>query len=357
MKYPRLVSPVMEPDTVVEHVPTTPAPGPRLHVCVAPPEVDAFFPAATRTDLAALGTVTWGTPQDVADPAAFAAVLGEVDVLVTAWGFPRLDAERLAAAPRLRLVAHAASSLRALTSDAFWAAGIPVTQAGAAMAPAVAELSLTFTLALLRRTHRLDHALRTGQDWAAARDVPRAREIAGARVGVVGASRTGRRYVELCRALGADVRVHDPYLPADDPLHAVATDLDTLVATSDVVAVHAPATAETHGLLDAARLAAIPDGGAVVNTARSSIVDDDALHAEVASGRLDAALDVFDEEPLPTTDRWRALPNVLLTPHLGGATADSRRRAGRIVVDEVRRHLAGLPLQHAVTREQAGRMA
>jgi len=336
--------------------PPATAPRPRLVVCVAEPEASAFFPAETRADLATLGAVTWCRPDDVRDAADFARTLSQAQVLVTAWGFPRLDAARLASAPDLELVVHAASSLRAVTSDDFWAAGIPISQAGAAMAPAVAELALTCTLSLLRRTHRLDHALRSGVGWDEARAVPRAREIAGARIGVVGASRTGRRYVEACRALGADVRVHDPYLAPDDELLPVATDLDALLAGSDVVAVHAPATPETAGLLDAARLATIPDGAAVVNTARSSIVDMDALYDAVSSGRLDAALDVFDDEPLPAGDRWRRLPNVLLTPHVAGATVESRRRAGRIVVDEVRRHLAGLTLEHAVTRSQTERM-
>ncbi|GAA1718945.1 hydroxyacid dehydrogenase [Isoptericola hypogeus] len=329
---------------------------PRLVVCVAEPEANAFFPDETRADLAALGAVTWCQPDDVRDADSFAQVMEHAQVLVTAWGSPRLDAGRLAAARDLELVMHAASSLRAVTSDDFWATGIPISQAGAAMAPAVAELALTGTLSLLRRTHRLDHALRSGAGWDEARRVTRAREIGGARIGVIGASRTGRGYVESCRALGADVHVYDPYLPPDDALRPIATDLDTLLSGSDVVAVHAPATRETAGLIDAARIATIPDGAAVVNTARSEIVDMDALYDAVSSGRLDAALDVFDDEPLPTDDRWRRLPNVLLTPHVAGATVESRRRAGRIVVDEVRRHLAGMPLEHAVTRAQMERM-
>lgn len=256
-------------------------------------------------------------------------------VLVTAWRFPRLDAARLALAPDLRFVMHAASSLHWLVSDDFWATGLPVSQAGAAMAPAVAELSLGFTLSLLRRTHRHDHALHSGQSWETAIGTERPREISGARIGVVGASRTGRRYIDMCRALGADVRVHDPYVRPDDPLATLTTGLRDLLATSDVVALHAPATPETHGMIGADEIAAMRDGTRFVNTSRPSLVDMDALFDAVASGRIDAALDVFDSEPLPVDDRWRGLPNVLLTPHIAGATADSRQRAGRIVVEEI----------------------
>jgi phosphoglycerate dehydrogenase-like enzyme len=156
--------------------------------------------------------------------------------------------------------------------------------------------------------------------------------------------------------MGAEVRVHDPYIRPDDPLTALTADLLPLMRTSDVVAVHAPATPETQGMIGADEIAAMRDGTRFVNTARPSIVDMDALFDAVASGRIDAALDVFDSEPLPVGDRWRGLPNVLLTPHIAGATADSRQRAGRIVVAEIRRHLAEEPLEHALTREDLARM-
>ncbi|MGJ3191594.1 hydroxyacid dehydrogenase [Paenarthrobacter sp. FR1] len=330
----------------------------RLQILLSIPDAErvAFISPETRAALDGLGEVTEAAPAELQSLGAFSAAAVDKDVFITAWGFPRLDAEHLAVAPNLKCVVHAASSLHALVSEDFWAAGIPISQAGAAMAPAVAELSLTFTLNLLRRVHQLDHSLRSGANWEDARNVSRAREISGARIGVVGASRTGRRYIEACRALGAKVAVFDPYIPTGDPLAASSATLDDLMAHSDVVAVHAPATPETAGLIGAAELALLPDGAAFVNTARSTIVDMEALYKEVHSGRIDAALDVFDEEPLPAGDPWRSLPNVLLTPHLGGATVDSRRRAGGIVVDELRRFIGGQPMEHALTRADLERM-
>lgn len=328
----------------------------RILLSVPPREKEAFFPPATLQALSALGEVAEREPAALQTQDAFRRALDGVHVLVTAWGFPRLDAARLALAPDLRFVMHAASSLHWLVSDDFWATGLPVSQAGAAMAPAVAELSLGFTLSLLRRTHRHDHALHSGQSWETAASSERAREISGARIGVVGASRTGRRYIDMCRALGADVSVHDPYVQPGDPLAEFTTGLRDLLTSSDVVAVHAPATPETHGMIGADEIAAMRDGTRFVNTSRPSLVDMDALFDAVASGRIDAALDVFDSEPLPVDDRWRGLPNALLTPHVAGATADSRQRAGRIVVEEIRRHLAGEPLEHALTREDLARM-
>jgi phosphoglycerate dehydrogenase-like enzyme len=328
----------------------------RILLAISAAEREPFFPADTAAELAQFGEVTTAEPAELHDDHHFAVALEGVSILITGWGFPRLDADRLALAPDLEIVAHAPSSIRTLVSDALWDSGIPITQGGAAMSPAVAELSLTLTLALLRRVHRMDHALRSGADWSTAREIPRAREISGVRIGVVGASRTGRCYIDACRALGAEVAVHDPYVPADDPLAPLLADLRTLVSTCDVVAVHAPATDETLGLIGPEEVAAMRDGTLVVNTARASIVDDDALYAAAAAGRIDVALDVHDPEPVAADDRWRSLPNVLLTAHVGGATVESRRRAGRIVVDEIERHLAGEPLQHGLTRVDLERM-
>lgn len=313
----------------------------------------AFFPAGALEDLSLRAA-----DLDIVEPedARSSEAIALAEIAVVAWGFPRLDADMLARMPRLRLVVNAASSVRGLVSDDFWASGIPLTQAGAAMSPAVAEMSLTLTLSLLRRVHRMDHALRGGTSWDAAREIARAREISGCRIAVIGASRTGREYIRMCTALGADVRIFDPYLPAGDPLSARAGGLDEVLSSSDVVAIHAPATTETAGMIGRRELAAMPDGAALVNTARASLVDMDALFEEVASGRLDAALDVFATEPLPDDDRWRSLPNALLTGHVSGATAESRARAGRIVIDEISRFLAHEDLQHRVTADALERM-
>ncbi|GAB3543143.1 hydroxyacid dehydrogenase [Arthrobacter tecti] len=329
------------------------SPRPRTLLSIPEHEADAFFTAESWAELNELCDVVEARPDALQDLGRFRDVAQGTSIFITAWGFPRLDSERLEQAPDLRFVMHAASSIQTLVIEEFWAAGIPIAQAGDAMAPSVAELSLTFTLALLRRTPRFDHALRSGADWSDARTAAsRPREISGARIGVIGASRTGRRYIDMCRALGAEIAVYDPYIQEADELRAYAADLPEVLSSCDVIAIHAPETPETRGLLGAAELAAIKDGGLLVNTARPALVDEDALYREVSSGRLDAALDVFGNEPLPAGDRWRNLPNVLVTPHLGGATVDSRHRAGRIVVSEIRRFLQGEPLQHALTPDR-----
>ncbi|MFW6690535.1 hydroxyacid dehydrogenase [Streptomyces sp. MAR4 CNX-425] len=320
----------------------------RVVVCV-PPELRAqFFTGREWRRLAAAAELT--VLDEHRDREALAAALPGARALVTAWGAPRLDAGLLAAADRLELLAHTGSAVAPYVTEDVFLRGVRVTQAGDAMARPVAEVALAFTLALLHRVHRFDHALRGGADWDGAREAPPRHELGASTVGVIGASRTGRAYISLVRACGARVAVTDPYLSAAGAAELGVTPLplDELLRTSRVVAVHAPATRATRRLLGAERLALLPDGAGLVNTARSWLVDEDALLAELRTGRIDAALDVFDAEPLPAGHPFRQLPNVLLTPHQAAGTAECRERLGASAVAEVLRLLAGKEPLHAV---------
>ncbi|GAB1511305.1 hydroxyacid dehydrogenase [Actinophytocola sp. KF-1] len=305
-------------------------------VCVPPDVRAAVFPSGV------------GAARLLDDVTGLAAALPGTEVLVTGWGVPVLDAELLDRAPDLRLVAHIGASVKFFVTDALFARGVRVTQAGQAMARPVAEVALAFTLSLLHRLPRFDHALHAGAEWAVASRAPARHEVLGCPIGVVGASRTGRAYMELAMALGARVSVSDPYFPGGVPL-------DELLATSRIVALHAPVLPETRHLLGARELALMPDGAGLVNTARSWLVDEDALLAELRTGRLDAAIDVFDSEPLPVGHELRTLPNVLLTPHQAAGTVEGRVRQGTIVLDEIERYRSGQPLRHEVTSEMLAR--
>jgi phosphoglycerate dehydrogenase-like enzyme len=325
----------------------------------ASPEVrELFFDADAWAALRRLGEVRLPADgDDVGDEAALARLLADADVVVTGWGCAPLSTAVLAAAPRLRLLAHTGASVKPFVTAESYARGVRVTQAGDAMAYAVGEQALALTLALLHGLHRFDHALRSGVDWATAKAAPPRAAPAGATVGVVGASRTGRAYLGLVRALGARVLVADPYLRDADAgvLGVERVDLDDLLARSLVVSLHAPVLPETVGMIGARELALLPDGALLVNTARSALVDEAALLAVLSTGRIDAALDVFDAEPLPVEHPLRRLPNVLLTPHEAAGTVGSRRRAADIVVAEIDRFLRGEPLRHEVRPENLDR--
>ncbi len=268
------------------------------------------------------------------------------EVLITGWGSRPVPDDP---GERLKLVVHSAGTIRFLIPPGLLERGLRVSQASAGMAQAVAELALFMTISRLRDLDRVDRVMVGRRDWAGA-DFGLGRALAETTVGVIGASRVGRAYLKLVVAAGSEVLLHDPYLDENDAkeLGARLVPLDTLLAESTVVALHAPVTDETRSMLGASQLALIPDGGVLVNTARSALVDTAALLAELRSGRLSAALDVFDQEPLLADSEWWQLPNVLLTPHLGAKTWHSRRAQGSIVVDEIRRFCTGRELQHEV---------
>ncbi|MFE2036244.1 hydroxyacid dehydrogenase [Streptomyces scopuliridis] len=291
-----------------------------------------------------------------ASGADLGAALANAEILVSGWGCPRLTADVLAGAPHLRAVMHAAGTVKPIVSEAVWERGIVVSSAADANAGPVASCTIALITLAARRT--LTMAAGYADGWPDFADRPGAD---GLTVGIIGASRIGRRVIaELGRSdAGFRVLLSDPYVTEEEArrLGAERVELADLCARSAVVSVHAPLLPQTTGLLDATMLALIPDGGALVNTARGAIVDTDALTAECASGRLEAYLDVTTPEPLPPGHPLLSMPNVLVTPHIAGAQGSEVRRLGQYSVAEVARWVAGEPLLGEVTREALPRLA
>lgn len=295
---------------------------------------------------------------DFTDPAA-AAALREAEVIVSSWGCPPLDETVLAAAPRLRAVIHAAGSVKHHITEACWQRGLQVTSAAWANALPVAEYTVAAVLFANKQVFRIreDHrARRSAHDWQSAyADIGNYRRT----VGVIGASRIGRRVIELLRPYDLDLLLHDPYVsPAEAAeLGARAVELDELCAAADVVSVHAPELPSTRHLMDARRLALMRDGATLVNTSRGSLIDQDALLAELLPGRLNAVLDVTVPEVLPADSPLYDLPNVLLTPHVAGSLGGELHRLAAAAADELARYAAGRPFAYPVLPDEISRSA
>lgn len=286
------------------------------------------------------------------------AALAEVDVLVTGWGCPVLDAAVVAAAPRLRAVVHAAGSVRHHVTDAVWDHGIAVSSAAAANALPVAEYTVAVVLLAGKNVLASADGFKTLRTREATR-IADAGGNYGARVGVLSASLVGRRVLDLLRPFDLEVLVHDPYVPDHELrlLGAEPVGLAELFARSDVLSVHAPLLPETRGLVDGPLLARLRDGATLVNTARGAVVDHAALEAELVSGRLNAVLDVTDPEPLPVDSPLWDRPNVLLTPHVAGSLGNELRRLTDSAADEVERLAAGIAFNHPVAHPALSRTA
>lgn len=292
------------------------------------------------------------------DPDQVAELIGEADAILTSWGAPRFDEKLLSRAPKLKVIAHAAGTIKGFVPPAVFDRGIAVTHAAALIAEAVGEWALTVTLMSLRRAYEFNRTMHDG-GWAK-RELGFGQGLYGKRVGIVAASMTGRAYVKLLQPFGCDVVAFDPYLN-DDRAKQLGVrrleSLDELFRTSDVVSNHAPTTPETSGMIGAKQLSLLRDGMLFVNTARAAAIDYDALTCELQTGRFRAALDVFPKEPLAAESPLRGLPNVILSPHVAGGTEESRKRLGAGMVDELRRFFEGEPLQYGVTKQMLATMA
>jgi phosphoglycerate dehydrogenase-like enzyme len=316
------------------------------------------FTPDVLTQICRLTQVDPGLVAERFDSPRIRRALADTEILITGWGCPPLDAATLAAAPRLRVVLHAAGTVKAHVTQECWDRGLLVSSAAAANAIPVAEYALAAILFAGKGVFSLRERYRDDRIFTPAAMISGVGNF-GRRVGIIGASRTGRRVLELLRPFDLDVHLADPYVTATEAagLGARLLPLDDLLRRCPVVSVHAPSIPETYGMLDAGRLALLADGAVLINTARGEIVDTAALIAEVTAGRISAVLDVTDPEPVPPSSPLFDLPGVFLTPHVSGSHGNELHRLGRCALDELRRVVAGQPLAHRVHEDELARSA
>ena len=312
----------------------------RIAMAMAPGLDAAAFGEQHRARLAAIGNVVDHDPE----------------ILLGHWGCPKLDEAFLDTMPRLRLFAYAAGTVKGIVTPSVWARDITVTSAAAANAVPVAEYTLAAILfankgVLASRERLRDADVRIRR--------PRPVGNVAKRVGLIGASLVGRRVIELLRPFDLEVVVSDPYLDDDEAtrLGVTTVELDELMASSDVVSLHAPDLPSTRHLIGADQLAAMRDGATFVNTARGAIVDTDALVEALRDGRISAVLDVTDPEPLPPDHPLLSLPNAFVTPHVAGAQGSELGRLADLAITEIERFVAGEPPLHPVREADLERLA
>lgn len=286
------------------------------------------FPAAWSVDY---------DPGLVDDRPRLLAAVGGADALIVR-NRTLVDEALLAAAPRLRAVGRLGVGLDNIDMAVCAARGVSVRPATGANTLSVAEYVIGAALALTRGAFFSGAAMRAG-DW------PRGRlgaggEISGRTMGLFGCGAIARAVGERARALGMRVIGHDSYLPPDSPAWRTidrVAQLD-LLRGSDVLSLHAPLTDETRNVIDAMAIDAMKPGAILINTARGGLVEEATLAAALREGRLGgAALDVFETEPLTAeaAAKFTGLPNVILTPHVAGVTAEANARVSALTVANV----------------------
>ncbi|MBI4233690.1 MAG: 3-phosphoglycerate dehydrogenase [Chloroflexi bacterium] len=310
---------------------------------------------------AALGTLRqrlrvayepWTETRRLWDPAELAQRLAQEEIGAVIIEADFLFGEVFEGGSPLRFVGLCRNATNQVDLEAATRRGVVVVNTPGRNAPAVAELTIGLLLALARRLPQVHAYVQQGrwqnpvEPYLTLQGV----ELAGKTLGLVGLGAIGRQVARRARALGMHVLAADPHT---SPLRGVTlTDLDTLLRQSDFISLHAADTQETRGMLGAAQLALMKPTSFLVNTASASLVDSAALVAALRAGRLaGAALDVFEAAPLPLGSPLLGMDNVLLTPHMGGATDGTVERYSRMVAEDLLRFLDGKRPRHIANPE------
>ena len=278
--------------------------------------------------LAGHPNVTFSASHDVIEGAELVAFLRGHDAAIV--GLERIDEAVLSAVPELRVVSKYGVGLDGLDLEAIARHGVRLGWTGGVNRRAVAELTLTCAIALLRRLPESASALREGR-WQSLVG----RQLTGRTVGIIGCGHVGKDLVRLlapfaCRVIAHDIRDYVEFYQA----HGVTpASIDELLAASEIVTLHVPLDASTRGMIGAAQLASMPKGAVLINAARGGLVDEAALAVALRSGHLGgAAMDVFQSEPAANATVL-ALPMFLGTPHIGGASEEAQLAMGRAAID------------------------
>jgi D-3-phosphoglycerate dehydrogenase len=281
---------------------------------------------------------------------ALAAAMADVDAVLVR-SATKITRDSLAKAERLKVIGRAGVGVDTIDVEAATEKGIAVLTAPSGNTISACELTFALLLALVRRVPAADRSMHDGA-WD--RKSFGGVELYGKTLGLVGAGRIGGEVAKRARAFGMRVLVYDPYLTDERAraLDAQLTTLDDVLARADVISLHVPLTESTQGLIGRERLAKMKRGALVVNAARGGVIDESALVDALREKRIGgAALDVFEQEPLPKDHPLRTLDNVVLTPHLGASTEEAQQNVALEIAEAVRAALADGDFSRAGSEE------
>ncbi|MBO9513686.1 MAG: 2-hydroxyacid dehydrogenase [Variovorax sp.] len=274
------------------------------------------------------------------DPAAFAAAAPRIRGVV-ANGEAKVPRELIARLPALEVISVFGVGYDGVDVAAAHERGVPVTNTPDVLNDDVADLAIGLLLAVARRIPQADRFVRA-DEWPGAAPTL-GRKVSGGRLGIVGMGRIGQAIAHRAAAFRMDI-AYTARSPRANVNHTHYPDAASLAAAVEFLVVITPGGAATRGMIDARVLAALGPEGYLVNVARGSVVDEPALIEALRSGVIaGAALDVFASEP-HVPEALRAMPNVVLTPHIGSATRQTREAMGQLVLDNLRAHFTGAPL-------------
>jgi phosphoglycerate dehydrogenase-like enzyme len=316
--------------------------------------------APFRTALAEIGTLRLVEQATALTPDERLALIQECDVLLTSWGSAKIPPSVAAQPGKLRYLCNITGEMKGWVPPELVATGLPITNWGDAPAFGMAEGAMTLLLATLKDLHQQIQRIR-GDGWALD-TASTGGSLQGLHVGIYGCGVIGRQFIELLRPFQAIIRVYDPYTESlPDGCQRVAS-LEALFDASQAIVIHAGLTPETRKSVNADLLRRLPRHGILINTARGAIVDQEALLAELASGRLRAGLDVLDPDVMPAGHPARSWENCILTAHqicrewpTDGQARTTLHLIHQICLDNLRRFATGQALRFVVDQKTYNR--
>ena len=325
----------------------------KIALAVAEKHYKEVFTAKAVDELRKLGEVSIDSGEATVE--SIKKTVKDADIVVTSWGTPNLDKEILDECPNLKFVMHAAGSVKPIVSDELWKRGIRVCASTKPLGEGVAETTLGFTIAACKNFFALNEMIHNGGYERVG-----VKELYEITVGVISAGFVGRHYIKLLRNFGVNILLYDPFVSEERAADMGCTKatLQELLRDSDVVSIHAPSIPETNHMFNKDTLALMKKDAILINTSRGSVIDELALYEHMKAGNLKyACLDVYDPEPILPENPLRTLPNVIMTPHLAGLVTNGRLRIGAHTVEQIKKYLAGEPLDCEVREEMLKTMA
>jgi D-3-phosphoglycerate dehydrogenase len=270
-----------------------------------------------------------------------------VDAILVRQG--QINDQVIASSSRLRVIAKHGSGVDNIDLNAATSHSIPVLRALAANAQSVAELAITLSVTLMKDIGSLSDNVKGGA-WPKTKYV--GRDLAGACFGIIGFGEIGRRTAKLAQGLGMETIAYDPFAEDADGTR-VSRDLSEVLAQGDIVSLHCPLTPQTHHLINADRLKAMKSTAFIVNTSRGAVIDEAALLDALKDGSIaGAALDSFEQEPPATDHPFWVLPNLIATPHVGGASRSALRNMAVQSAQHIVDVLTGAPFDRRALANQ-----
>lgn len=329
----------------------------KILVTVGAGEVqDSFFTPKARAALEALGEVEYNdTGRQAYTKEELIEHIKDVDILVTGWKTPRIDEDVLKAANRLKIHAHTGGTMATMTCKEEYDRGIIVLSGNDLFAKSVAEGCLAYTLMSLRCLYDEVNSIKSG-GW---RRVPSHNSgMIQKRIGIVGYGAIAKYYIDLLKWFQPEILVASRYITEEEAKQkgVKIASLEEVFATCDIISLHAALNKENRGMITGELMKKIKPGALFVNTARAGIVDEAAMMEELKTGRFQAVIDVYHEEPLPAGNELRDLDNVLLFPHMAGPTFDMREKVTLKLAEDIKAILEGRPYEDEIPYEYAVRM-